>query len=201
MKNEPQGKAEPGDVEAAIGARLKALRKARNMTISDLALLANVSAGAISQIERNLTNPTVRVLEQLRLVLKVPLSAFLEARDDALPGAEHYVRRRDARPQFNVGKRGIAKEMLSPAGDHDVQFMYIRIPPGVRSDEILIGQGEKAGIVVEGELTLEIDGDSARLATGDSFQFKSHLPHTIFNHTERDARVLWIMHIPPEQHL
>ncbi|MBA2814328.1 cupin domain-containing protein [Candidatus Pantoea persica] len=74
----------------------------------------------------------------------------------------------------------------------------------MRSNEILIGQGKKAGIMVEGELTLEIDGDSARLATGDSFQFKSHLPHTIFNHTERaerDARVVWIMPILLEQHL
>lgn len=200
MKNASQPHAD-GAAETDIGARLKALRKARNLTITELALLANVSAGAISQIERNLTNPTVRVLEQLRLVLKVPLTAFLEEGDASLRGAEHYVRRRAERPHFNVGKRGIAKEMLSPSGDHDVQFMIIRIPPGVRSDEMLIGQGEKAGIVLEGELTLEINGDSARLMSGDSFQFKSHLPHNIFNPTESDARVLWIMHIPPEQHL
>ncbi|WP_311790398.1 MULTISPECIES: helix-turn-helix domain-containing protein [Pantoea] len=201
MKNATQHQAEPGAAETDIGSRLKTLRKARNLTITELALLANVSAGAISQIERNLTNPTVRVLEQLRQVLKVPLTAFLEESDVSLRGAEHYVRRCAERPHFNVGKRGIAKEMLSPSGDHDMQFMVIHIPAGVRSDEILIGQGEKAGIVLEGELTLEINGDTARLLTGDSFQFKSHLPHNIFNHTDSDARVLWIMHIPPEQHL
>lgn len=201
MKNASQPRAEPGAAETDIGSRLKSLRKARNLTITELALLANVSAGAISQIERNLTNPTVRVLEQLRLVLKVPLTAFLEESAASLRGAEHYVRRSAERPRFNVGKRGIAKEMLSPSGDHDMQFMLIDIPPGVRSDEMLIGQGEKAGLVVEGELTLEINGDAACLMTGDSFQFKSHLPHNIFNHTERDARVLWIMHIPPEKHL
>lgn len=111
------------------------------------------------------------------------------------------MRRREDRPNFNVGKRGIAKEMLSPSGDHDMQFMVIHIPPGVRSDEMLIGQGEKAGLIMEGELTLEINGDTARLMTGDSFQFKSHLPHNIFNHKDSYARVLWIMHIPPEQHL
>ncbi len=78
MKNASQNRAEPGAAETDIGSRLKTLRKARNLTITKLALLANVSAGAISQIERNLTNPTVRVLEQLRMVLKVPLTAFLE---------------------------------------------------------------------------------------------------------------------------
>lgn len=193
--------ADPGAAETDIGTRLKQIRKMRKLTITELARLANVSAGAISQIERNLTNPTVRVLEQLRLVLKVPLTAFLEQDDSAMRGAEHYVRRQADRPHFNVGKHGIAKEMLSPSGDHDLQFMFISIPPGVQSSEMLMGSGEKAGIVMSGELTLEIDGDSAELRPGDSFQFKSHLPHNIFNHSDSEARVLWIMHIPSDHHL
>ncbi|WP_058973415.1 cupin domain-containing protein [Type-D symbiont of Plautia stali] len=201
MKKERISDEVAGAQEADIGSRLKRIRKARNMTITELALLANVSSGAISQIERNLTNPTVRVLEQLRLVLKVPLTAFLEESESTLRGAEHYVRRAVERPHFNVGKRGISKEMLSPSGDHDLQFMFINIPSGVRSDEMLMGKGEKAGLVMEGELTLEIDGDTALLTPGDSFQFQSHLPHNIFNHTANDARVLWIMHIPSEHHL
>lgn len=201
MKKEKTSDGASGAQDADIGSRLKQIRKARNMTITDLALLANVSAGAISQIERNLTNPTVRVMEQLRLVLKVPLSAFLEESTSSLRGAEHYVRRASVRPHFNVGKRGISKEMLSPTGDHDLQFMFINIPPGVRSDEMLMGKGEKAGLVMQGELTLEIGGDSTRLTPGDSFQFQSHLPHNIFNHTASDASVLWIMHIPSEHHL
>ena len=201
MKKEPIIKGESGAQEADIGSRVKRVRKARNMTITDLALLANVSAGAISQIERNLTNPTVRVLEQLRLVLKVPLSAFLEEAEAHSRGAEHYVRRAAERPHFNVGKQGISKQMLSPSGDHDLQFMFINIPSGVQSAEMLMGKGEKAGLVMAGELTLEIDGDTVLLSPGDSFQFESHLPHNIFNPTSSDATVLWIMHISSEQHL
>lgn len=68
----------PDSLEADIGLRLRKLRKSRNLTISELASRAGVSAGAISQIERNLSNPTVRMLEQLRIVLNVPLTAFLE---------------------------------------------------------------------------------------------------------------------------
>ncbi|YCH32235.1 cupin domain-containing protein [Erwinia sp. D4-22] len=201
MKKAAISAAEPGAAETDIGSRLKQIRKARNLTITELAMLANVSAGAISQIERNLTNPTVRVLEQLRLVLKVPLTAFLEQSETALRGAEHYVRRQADRPHFNVGKHGIAKEMLSPTGDHDLQFMFITIPPSVHSSEVLMGNGEKAGIVMSGTLRLEIDGDSAQLQPGDSFQFKSHLPHNIFNDSDSEARVLWIMHIPSDHHL
>ncbi|KAB8313117.1 helix-turn-helix domain-containing protein [Erwinia endophytica] len=201
MKKIPNWKTDPDVFAADIGSRLKTLRKARNMTITELACQANVSAGAISQIERNLTNPTVRVLEQLRLVLKVPLSAFLEETPRLHKGAEHYIRRCHARPHFNVGKYGIAKEMLSPSGDHNVQFMFITVPPGVRSDEMLMGMGEKAGLVIDGELTLEIGNDAAPLFSGDSFQFSSQLPHNIFNHSDTAARIVWIMYIPSEYHL
>lgn len=197
MNKLKQDEFRPGTLEADIGARLKRIRKARKMTITELAMLANVSAGAISQIERNQANPTVRVLEQLRLVLKVPLTAFLEGSAATLRGTDYYIRRMDERPHFKVGKLGISKEMLSPAGEHDVQFMFIVIPPGVRSDEMIMGQGEKAGMVMSGELTLELEGESSILYAGDSFQFKSSLMHHILNHTDKEARVLWIMHIQP----
>ncbi|MBS0908429.1 helix-turn-helix domain-containing protein [Tatumella sp. JGM118] len=188
-------------LEADIGLRLRKLRKSRNLTISELAARGGVSAGAISQIERNLSNPTVRILEQLRVVLNVPLTAFLDSEEYDPPGAEHYVRRLQDRPGFHVGKRGIAKELLSPKGDHQLQFMMIDIPPQIRSDEVLTGQGEKAGLVIEGELTLEIEGNTTILYPGDSFQFKSSLRHNVFNHTHSGAKVLWIMHIQPENHL
>ncbi|CCF11930.1 MULTISPECIES: cupin domain-containing protein [Pantoea] len=188
-------------VEINIGVRLKLIRKSRNMTIKELAQQANVSAGAISQIERNLANPTVRVLEQLRVVLNVPLTAFLEQHEVMRPGAEHYVRRWRERPHFQVGKHGISKEMLSPSGEHDIQFMYISIPPRTRSEEMLTGIGEKAGVVMEGRLALEVNGETTFIEAGDSFQFKSHLPHNIFNDSDTEARVLWIMHIPPRHHI
>ncbi|OAE03771.1 helix-turn-helix domain-containing protein [Pantoea sp. OXWO6B1] len=201
MKTAVMHAEELSAAEANIGIRLKLIRKSRNMTIKELAQQANVSAGAISQIERNLANPTIRVLEQLRVVLDVPLTAFLEQDEVMRPGAEHYVRRRHERPHFHVGKLGITKEMLSPSGEHDIQFMYISIPPRTRSEEMLTGTGEKAGVVMEGKLTLEVEGGKTLIEAGDSFQFKSHLPHNIFNDSDTEARVLWIMHIPPRHHI
>lgn len=104
-------------------------------------------------------------------------------------------------PGLSCRKTGIAKELLSPKGDHQLQFMIIDIPAQIRSDEVLTGYGEKAGLLLEGELTLEIEGNSTVLYPGDSFQFKSSLRHNVFNHTHSGAKVLWIMHIQPENHL
>lgn len=187
-------------LEANIGLRLRQIRKMRDLTINDLATLAGVSAGAISQIERNQTNPTIRMLEQLRIALQVPLTALLENDDTAIEmGA--FVRRLADRPHFHVGESGVAKELLSPNGEHDLQFMLITIPAGSGPREMLMGIGEKAGLLLEGELSLTVSGDNVTLKAGDSFQFKSHLTHRVFNHGTEAAKVLWIMQIQQHHHL
>ncbi|WAT02615.1 helix-turn-helix domain-containing protein [Rouxiella chamberiensis] len=188
-------------LEADIGLRLKKMRKARNLTISELAAQAGVSAGTISQIERNLTNPTIRMLEQLRQVFNVPLTYFLEGEEAATPGIEHFIRRENDRPHFHVGTSGIAKSLLSPPGDYDVKFMIIDVPAGARSEQMLVGEGEKAGLLLSGELTLEIEDEKSVLYPGDSFQFKSHLLHNVFNHTSLESQVLWVMLVQTDKHL
>ncbi len=64
---------------------MKALRTKQKLSVSSLAARANVSVGMISQIERNLTNPSIRTLERLRLALSVPLTMLLEDGGDQNP--------------------------------------------------------------------------------------------------------------------
>lgn len=188
--------AEP--VQNTVGSRLRALRRDQRLSLKTLAARADVSVGMISQIERDQANPSIRVLEKLRTALYVPLSALLEDADitsslQELPSAHEFVRRSDQRPKFRVGPKGLLKELLSPPGDHDLQFMIILIPPHSRSEEVLLGQGEKAGMVLEGTISLMVANREAILSEGDSFQFSSSIPHGVSNPTEQPARVLWIM--------
>jgi len=191
-------------VETQIGRRLHALRKGRKLSVTELAARANVSVGMISQIERSLSNPSVRTLERLRLALGVPLTALLE---DGKPGRDtqydnQLVRKGDERPFFHVGTQGVTKELLSPSGDHDLQMMIILFPAGVSSDDVLIGEGEKAGLVLSGTVVIDVAGRTATLSEGDSFQFRSTLPHSVRNESRQDARILWIMNTKqPTTHL
>ncbi len=190
-----------------LGPRLRTLRKGAGLSLAELASRAGVSVGMISQIERNLANPSVRVLERLRVALDVPLTTLLEGDDpvpfDTLPLPEQdFVRRADQRPRFTVTAGGLSKALLSPHGQHDMQMMIIDIPPASRSREILVGPGEKGGMVLEGEITLTVGSRRERLAPGDSFQFNSALPHGVENPGGQLARILWIMNTkPPVIHL
>lgn len=186
-----------------VGARLRALRTEQGLSVNELAMRAGVSVGTVSQVERNKANPSVRILERLRQALSVPLSALLEA-DDAVsdPVVGDFVRKAAERPLFDVGNLGMQKELLSPHGDHDLKMMIILLPAGAGSDEVLVGVGEKAGLVLEGTVVLNVGDRRAVLRTGDSFQFKSTVPHSVRNESSEMARVLWVMNTrPPVVHL
>lgn len=185
---------------AALGPRLRGLRRTADLSLIQLADKSGVSVGMISQIERNLSNPSVRTLERLREALGIPLTTLLEG-DEGYPVAHEappeFVRRAKDRPHFSVGKGGLQKELLSPHGDYDIKFMLISFPPHTKSVDILVGPGEKAGVVLQGEVDLTVAGSTERLQTGDSFQFSSQLSHRVENSSDEPAQLLWIMNTKP----
>lgn len=179
-----------------FASALRALRQQRGLSVNSLAKMSNVSAGMISQIERNRANPSLKILEKLRTALQVPLSALIESETvvQDSPGTEaRYVRRADERPIFKVGRAPLVKELLSPLGVEGMQFMVIHMPPRSESEEVIIGPGQKAGLVLKGELVLVVDGQEMVLREGDSFQFESTVSHGIVNRSDEGTDILWIM--------
>ncbi|MGN8157487.1 cupin domain-containing protein [Salinisphaera sp. SWV1] len=199
--DQPGHVSEKAPAEVSVGRRLRRMRKNQGLTVAALGEQAAVSAGMISQIERGLSNPSIGTLERLRVVLGIPLTAFFEDRDDGAPATPvaDLVRRADQRPFFQVGGNGMSKELLSPSGDHDLQFMIICVPPHTRSHDVMIGPGEKAGLVLEGRLTLTVDERATVLEAGDSFQFDSRKAHSVANESDESVRLLWIMHTKPQR--
>lgn len=179
-----------------IGERLRSLRGERAMTILELAAKAGVSAGIISQIERGNSNPSMKTLQRLRSALGANLWEFLE-RPDERPAAEEapFVRRATQRPRIVVGETRLVKELLSPRHDENLRFMFVTLPPGGVSEDVLIGTGQKGGYVMSGSVELTVGDRSAVLQEGDSFQFRSNTPHHIANRSDQDAKLLWIMSV------
>ena len=181
-----------------VGARLKRLRTERKLTITQLAERAGVSSGMISQIERGTTNPSIRTLQRLRAALGVNLWEVLDqnASVEAAPSrSSAYVMRSADRPRIVVGESRLVKELLSPRKDCNLRFMVITMPAGGVSEDVIIGEGEKGGLVTEGRVRLAVGHDVSDLAVGDSFQFPSSLPHVLSNPHAESAKVLWIMSV------
>jgi transcriptional regulator with XRE-family HTH domain len=182
-----------GDVRV-IGARLRALRGERSLTILELAAKAGVSAGMISQIERGNANPSVKTMQRLSTALDVNLWQFLDEPKPRLTNDEApFVRRRDQRPRLVLGSTGLVKELLSPQFAENLRFMFVSMKPGSFTEEVLIAPGQKAGYVVSGSVQLTVGDHVVVLEEGDSFQFNSDVAHRLDNHSFEDAKVLWIM--------
>ena len=185
--------AEP-PMDLAVGRRIRDLRRSKQMSLETVAARTELSIGFISQIERGLSSPSLRVLATLADVLGVGIAALFGAspRDD---GAGGVVTREPQRAELKLWRTGISKQLLSPAGSESrLNLFLVHLDPGGNTgDEFYTHDGEEAGLVLEGEMTLTVDTETWTLKQGDSFRFASRRPHR-FSNPARDAKavVLWV---------
>lgn len=186
---------EPAEENARlIGRRLRKLRGELKLTIQELATKAEVSAGMISQIERGSANPSIKTLQRLCSALGVNVWKFVdEQAQSASSEMAPFVRRRAERLRMVLGDKGLTKELLSPQYAEELRFMFVTMPPGSSTEDVLVGAGQKAGYVVAGEVELTVADHTVRLTEGDSFQFGSHAEHGLANRSAEAAKVLWII--------
>lgn len=187
-----------------VGANIRRLRKERGISLAELSELSGVSAGMLSQIERDTANPSLKVLTRIRFALDVPLSALFEEDEEGeTAGDPNFVRRGDHRPLLDFGHDRMVKELLSPSIARNLEVMILHIPPGGNSgNQPLHFVAEKAGVVLTGELWLRIGDQTVRLKEGDSFQFDSNQDHSFGNDTTSPCSVIWIIAQPvAERHL
>lgn len=172
---------------APIAARLRRRRKELKLTLQDVADGAGFSVGFISQIERGITVPSLTSLVAVCHVLKVDIASFL-----GQPKAVAPVTRHEQRPVYALGGepgRAVSYERLSAAFPGNVlRSTLIHEPPGYRS-EPMAHEGEEIFFVVEGALTLEVDGEQMILEAGDSAHFPSTRTHATWNHTSQATTV------------
>jgi transcriptional regulator with XRE-family HTH domain len=169
------------------------------MTLQEVAKASGVSVGMLSQVERDLSNPSLRVLSGIRSALDVPVSALFQEPMQASLDPE-YVRRVGRRPRIELGQ--MSKELLSSGTPHNLQFMILHIEPsGSSGDAPLNYPAEKAGMVLSGELLLTVGEEEALLYEGDSFIFGSSTPHKFRNPTNETTKVLWIIGAVADRHL
>jgi transcriptional regulator with XRE-family HTH domain len=185
--------AEPA-MDLAVGSRIRDLRREHRLSLETIADRTDLSIGFLSQIERGLSSPSLRVLATLADVLGVGIAALFGARPST-EAASSVVTREVQRAELKLWRTGISKQLQSPAGtDNRLNLFLVHLEPGGNTgDELYTHDGEEAGLVLEGEMTLTVDAETWSLKTGDSFRFASRRPHRFSNPAD-DAKavVLWV---------
>lgn len=153
-----------------VGGDLRALRKARGLTLSELALKVGRSVGWLSQIERDLAEPTISDLRRLAQALDQPMSLFFGAPDG--PADERgYVVRADSRRSLGTAAEGLVEQLLSPDLGGSFEIVRSVFDAGAERTGFVTRPTEEAGYIVSGELELWIGARHLHLRPGDSFRF------------------------------
>jgi transcriptional regulator with XRE-family HTH domain len=184
-----------------LGIQLRALRKAKQLSLMQVAEAAGLSIGMVSQIERGLASPSIKSLRKLSDALGVPIGWFFHA-DAGRPKIElDKVVRREDRRQLRLPTVGsthdlVVMELLTPDLSGDIELLLMTLDPGFDSGPTHQHRGEEAGLVLTGALELWIGGNRFVVNQGDSFRFSSSDPHRYANASDRTTQVVWALSPP-----
>ena len=158
------------DPAGEIGPSIRRRRQALGLSLDALARQSGVSATMLSEVERSVKNPTVKLAYQIARALGCTLTDLLEAEPvqpvRVVRGDE---RRKLVDPDTRVTRYGLASELL---GNHLEVAWYV-LPPGTSSGEL---GANRPGVVelvtvLRGELTFELGGERHVLQAADSITY------------------------------
>ena len=186
-----RGGATPGDdIGAAelgrqVADNLRQKRKARGMSLDDLASASGVSRAALSQIETYKSIPTLGLLWKIAVGLGVPFNELI----GQTVGSVQVLRRGDAQVLRSVDGK-LESRPLSPVGTTPLVEIYeLRLAARSQHASEPHARGtHEVVIVLTGGLRLHVEGETHDLAAGDSICFPADRPHIYENPGGAEAR-------------
>jgi len=177
-----------------LGADIRALRKSRGLTLSDLAERLERSVGWLSQVERDLSEPTITDLRHIAAALGVPVSLLFGQAPAPADEVGHVVRKGARRP-IGSGAAGLVEELLSPDLTDDFEMVHSTFQPHSRIGEVVTRPTQEVGYLISGKLDLVISGRRFTIHPGDSFRIRGE-PFEWINPYDDPAQAIWVI-APP----
>lgn len=177
-----------------VGSDLRALRKARGVTLAELSLAAGRSVGWLSQVERGLSTPTIDDLRRLADRLSAPISLFF-GDPDAPEEERGFIVRGEAGRSLGAPEGGLTERLLSPDLGGAFEMVRSVFDPGAELSAPTVRPTEEAGYLIAGVLDLWIGERRFRLSPGDSFRFRGE-PYRWRNPGDAPAVAIWVI-APP----
>jgi transcriptional regulator with XRE-family HTH domain len=174
--------------EIRVGARLRARRLERGLTMAEVAERTGLTTGFISQLERDLTSASLSSLYRICTALELRVGDLV----DDVPAGRLIRRDEQARRSLAIGDA----EHLLLSSSHERRFHVTEshIPPGGSAGEELytLPADVELVYVLRGSLELRVRDDVHELEEGDTLTYSPRDPHTWRNPSEtEEAVVLW----------
>lgn len=171
-----------------IGKKIKRLRIAKQLTQEELAIRCELSKGFISQLENDLTSPSIATLIDILDILGTNLQEFFN--EDKVE--KIHFKKEDMFEKENKELNYNIKWLVPNAQKNEMEPILLTLSPLGHYNLEEPHEGEEFGFVLKGSVTLHLGKKKFKIKEGESFYFKSVHKHYISNPNKSIAEVIWI---------
>jgi len=171
-----------------IGKKVKNLRLRLGLTQEDLADRAELSKGFISQVERDLTSPSIATLQEILQCLGTNLKEFFSDTSEA----KTVYKKQDLFVKTDEERGTEVVWLLPGAQGCQLEPILLTVSPGGSTWPDSPHEGDEFGYILSGSIVLHLGDKQHRVRKGESFYYSPKQAHFIENTGAQDARVLWV---------
>jgi len=160
------------------------------MSIKKLAEKLEVSSSHISQVERNISSPSIMILKKIANIFEVPMTSFF----DEVFSKDETVVKKEERKKITLPNSNFVYEMLSPSNVKEFQLLMTRIEKNGQLGNNPIGhKGQECCYVAKGEIVFIIRNKEHKLKEGDSIYYPEDTPHNVINIGNQEAIIISVI--------
>lgn len=173
-----------------IGQKLKELRVLKGLTQEELADRAELSKGFISQLERDLTSPSIATLTDILQCLGTTLNEFFteDVEEQIVFGVEDYFVKKDEE------LRNTIQWIIPNAQKNIMEPILLTLEKGGATYPDTPHEGEEFGYVLHGSIVIHVGAKSYRAKKGESFYFTPDKQHYLTS--KAGAVIIWVSSPP-----
>lgn len=173
-----------------IGAKLKELRTLKGLTQEELADRAELSKGFISQLERDLTSPSIATLMDILQCLGTTIGEFFNEtpEEQIVFGKNDYFTKEDTELKNEI------KWIIPNAQKNIMEPIHLVLSPGGSTYPDTPHEGEEFGYVLQGSISIHLGNRTYKAKKGESFYYTSDKTHYLSSRS--GASIIWVSSPP-----
>ena len=169
-----------------IGAKIKEMRLKNQLTQEELADRCELTKGYISQLENDLTSPSIATLKDILQTLGSSLSEFFDEDDEervVFGEADYFSKETD---EYKV------TWLVPSAQKNSMEPILMEIEPNANTERDLPHEGEEFGFVLKGKVKIIVGKRAYTASEGETFYFRPSKNHYIKNVSNDKAEIIWL---------
>ena len=174
-----------------IGKKIKTLRTLNNLTQEELASRCDLTKGYISQLENDLTSPSIATLVDILSVLGTNLNEFFSS--DTITEKIIFTKDDYFEKQNDYGS---ITWLVTNAQKNEMEPILLELNPNESTPIDYPHEGEEFGYVIEGTIIVCLDNQKFKCKKGESFYYESSKTHYLINNGSSIAKIICISSPP-----